>query len=231
MSEAPMRNNSQKTLPELYPLNLAKWESATEISPYDAVLASMGIDPFLIKELRELEQGSSGDAQYDEASPSIHFHEHQAEFDQRFRAIQDAISSLELPCVEKANKTKTVLKDDFIQWLQKARWQIPERVARAMGIKKKRGRKPEISMSESMALLAKLAQEALIEKRFRNKAELGTQVGKKLNALESEWKPKIKGRTVSNYLFTLEGSPFKDPEVFKIARQRAAMARSKLAKK
>lgn len=232
----PMSNESSTpVLPvfsEFYPLNNKWWNEVEKITPLDAVLASMGIDPETFSESLDLERSSTEGITPDDAPvrcrPSLGAE--QDKFEQRYNELLAAINACEIACEDQnnlfGNFTYTIAKirkDDFVAWVidPLIAWDLPTFIKQnpsgpldssivtleSMPIKARREAVAKCALKE-------LVTEGIF-KEFGNILKTTNEIHKKMRSRSDFQSFACSNSTLRNFLFLKPDSIWNDKIIYK----------------
>ena len=218
-------------LSELYPLNNKWWSTVEKITPFDAVLASMGIDPETFSENLDLDrsatEGVSPDDDPVRCRPSLGAE--QEKFEQRHDELQAAINACGIASEDQSksveNLTYTITKirkDDFVAWAldSSIAWDLPA------FIKQNSSSHPDSSIVtlESLPIkdrrkaIARCALKELVMegnfKEYRNISKTINQIYKKMRQRSDYASIECKPEYLRNFLFYKPGSIWPDKQAY-----------------
>lgn len=205
-------------LSELYPLSNMWWSKVERITLFDAVLASMGIDPETFAESCSLDRETSEDSAASEIGavyiPSLGA-EH-GTFKSKYYELLGAINACEVASEDQVkavgNFTYTITKirkHDFVAWVLDplVAWDLPA------FIKNNPGNHPDQSAPTLESLPLKARREAIarwalkelviegIFKEFRNISKATSQIHKKMSSRSDFGSIACSAQTLRNFLF------------------------------
>lgn len=193
-------------LSELYPLSNKWWTEVEKITPSDAVLASMGIDPETFAESCSLDRGTSEDAALGEAFASYRpsLGAEQKKFEQRHNELIAAINACEIACDDQSksveNSTYTITKirkDDFVAWVLDPliAWDLPAFIKQS----------PSSHPKDPRDAIARWALKELIMEgvfnKFGNYSKTTEQIHKKMKLRGDYASIECETKTLRNFLF------------------------------